>query len=703
MNMNKELLFATLYCLIAALRTDAQSVAFADFEVDSLFRHLLLHEVVVKARRPLQKPVAGGSVTIVENTPLSKSGSVAQLLERVPNVMKMKDGYEVVGRGEAVVYLDGRRLKNLAELDNIRSEDIRDIEVITMPMAAHAASAKAVVRISTIRRSHEGVAVDALASYTPVNQQGGTGQADLSWRHCNVDAFVSARYADTPFKEVSRMWQNVSGASSWGQTIGYEAAFHRRELQLSGAFNWQIAPRHTVGARYSFEAFKPMECFTVATAEVTGKEVGQMLVNQLFLRMADKPMHQVNLFYSGTIGNMSINANMDFLYSGSGRTQRSDETGVDDDSRVVTTDNVVRNRFHAARIDMSYPLSGGALRWGGEWSAVRRRDVFGNMEEHFPAAHTRLHEDDLAAYLSYTRSCGLGDITAGVRYEYATFSYGHVESGNDGERRSYGNIFPSLLWNLHRGSWSVQAGYGVTTVRPKYIDLTENITYLNRYCMQTGNPYLRHAIDHELSVMASWRFVSLTMGLQHVSDAIIYNAEEVDGDMMVTMLGRTNAGPLRKLTAMFTLSPVLNRWSPVATAGWSRQWFSFGGMAFDRPVWTASLANSLDLGRGWLVTADMNFRSRGDMENMSMARDMWILGASLCKSFGNDRWTVMLRGDDLLNRRCEDNTIYSLGRTLRQMSRWNSRSATVTLRCRINASPRRYRGAGAGSDNKNRM
>ncbi len=99
-----------------------------------------LNEVVIKAHRPQYKMTSEGLTTNVEGTVLSKMGTAEDVLKHVPSVVKKKDGYEVFGKGTPIIYINGRKMQDVSELDNIKSADIKSVEVIQNPGAAYDAS-----------------------------------------------------------------------------------------------------------------------------------------------------------------------------------------------------------------------------------------------------------------------------------------------------------------------------------------------------------------------------------------------------------------------------------------------------------------------------------------------------------------------------------------------------------------------------------
>ena len=72
---------------------------------------LLLSEVVVKSQLPKTRVKGEAMRTTVEGTILEKAGTVADALARVPSVEAKRDGaVTVLGRGEAEVYINGRKV-----------------------------------------------------------------------------------------------------------------------------------------------------------------------------------------------------------------------------------------------------------------------------------------------------------------------------------------------------------------------------------------------------------------------------------------------------------------------------------------------------------------------------------------------------------------------------------------------------------------
>ena len=109
----------------------------------------LLKEVVVKGQMPKTHVKGDAMRTTVAGTILEKAGTISDALSKIPSLEAERDGgVKVLGRGDAEVYINGRRVQDMKELSRLRSDQIQHVDVVQNPGARYAASVKAVVRIT---------------------------------------------------------------------------------------------------------------------------------------------------------------------------------------------------------------------------------------------------------------------------------------------------------------------------------------------------------------------------------------------------------------------------------------------------------------------------------------------------------------------------------------------------------------------------
>ena len=117
-----------------------------------------LNGVVIKGRLPKTRVKGDAMRTKVAGTILEKAGTLSDALSKIPSLEAERDGgVKVMGRGEAEIYINGRRVQDVSELSRLRSDQILHVDVVQNPGARYAASTKAVVRITLKKAQGEGI------------------------------------------------------------------------------------------------------------------------------------------------------------------------------------------------------------------------------------------------------------------------------------------------------------------------------------------------------------------------------------------------------------------------------------------------------------------------------------------------------------------------------------------------------------------
>lgn len=125
---------------------------------------IMLHEstinlkgVKVNAMRQNIKMGREGMVVEIEHSDISRIGTATDVLREIPRVDVSSDGsVSVFAKGSPLIYINNRQVRDINELHQLKSDDIKSIEIVTAPGAKYDASVKAVIRIRTIHRQGEG-------------------------------------------------------------------------------------------------------------------------------------------------------------------------------------------------------------------------------------------------------------------------------------------------------------------------------------------------------------------------------------------------------------------------------------------------------------------------------------------------------------------------------------------------------------------
>lgn len=667
----------------------------------------LLDEVSVTAMRPQHKLTTGGVATDVENTLLSKAGTANDVLARIPGIIKKEDGYEVFGKGAPIIYINGRQMRDPSELDNLSSENIKSVEVISAPGARYDASVNAVIRIKTRAIKGEGFGYDVRSSVYQSENTDIVEQLNYNYRHNSLDLFGTMRYARYVNHTKSQLDQEVRVDTLWQQANRYESRDTEGSFQNIAGVNYATGS-HSLGARYTLTLSQHSRSNTEGTSAISANGQPYDFLSTIKRdKNVSKPNHLLNMYYNGKVGQTEIDFNGDYVFNGSWEHQYNAETSRDHESRLVTSTNEIRNRMWAGKLNAQTPVLGGMLSYGTEYINLKRDDDYVNPEQYVPTSFSTLKEERIAPFVEYSHSLPFGTITAGMRYEHVQFDYYDDGVHMDDQSKSFNNLFPNLSLQAQAGKVGLAFNYSATTVRPTYLQLRNGVMYGNRFTLQTGNPKLKYEIDHNVSLTAMWKFVQFNVNYTHSNDYIMYWTEQLESNPAITLIKYKNIDLLRVFTATMVLSPSFGRWTPSLMGGVRKQWVNLetseGTYRLNKPMFFAQLNNAIDLGRGWTASTDLQVQTHGNAENVKILNNLFYWNASIRKSWMNDRLSLQLAANDILHEQFNAVLMTSDRYTIREYDRSDSRTIGLTLRYKFNTTRSKYKGTGAGEAEKGRM
>ena len=115
-----------------------------------------LGEVVVKADLPKIRVKGDAMVTTVAGSILENAGTGNDLLNKIPGVSANEGDIKVFGAGTPEIYINGRKVRDKSELDQLASDNIKSVEVVNNPGSRYDATVNAVIRIQTKKPQGEG-------------------------------------------------------------------------------------------------------------------------------------------------------------------------------------------------------------------------------------------------------------------------------------------------------------------------------------------------------------------------------------------------------------------------------------------------------------------------------------------------------------------------------------------------------------------
>lgn len=667
-----------------------------------------LGEVVVKGDLPKIRLRNDALVTTVQNSVLSKAGTANDVLKRLPSITGDDGDFSVFGKGEAKIYINNREMRDVSELDMLSSADIKEVEIVNNPGARYDASVKAVIRIYTLRKVGDGFSFDLRSSYYQSQNTDLTEQLNMNYRQNGWDIFATFTYNRNASIQDSKLLQKTYVDTLWTQENDLYSDRLSHTLTGIAGVNYEISTKQYIGMKYTHTAFPSNNSLTELNSTVLADGVFYDKWNSVEeMKSSHKPAHRLNAYYNGSFGDLKLDFNIDF-YKGTAISKSFvTETSQEYDDRKVNSKNRVDNQLIAAKLVLSYPLFGGQLSAGSEFTDTDRKDEYTNNQKIIPSSNTTIKEQNNSFFAEYSRPTPIGQLGVGLRYEHVLSDYFDNNTKIDEQSRRYNQWFPNVSFATKLKEVNLQLSYTAKTERPWYRELSSNVFYANRFTLQTGNPFLKPATIHDVTLVGTWKFLQLMASYKNEKNTVIYWAQQLEENPAVTLLAYRNLEKLPSLTTFLTASPTFGLWSPQASVGFVKQWLTITAndipIVLNKPLPIASLNNSFSLPKNFLLTLDMSFQGKGNIQNAYLSKNRLTVNIGLTKSFLDDQLQVAIKGHDLFRGRKDGTLLYNHQMDLHQINQYDSRQVELTVRYKFNSAKSKYKGTGAGQKEINRL
>ena len=681
-----------------------------------------LGEVVVKSQLPRTFTKGEAMRTNVAGTILEKAGTVSDALSKIPSLEAERDGaVKVLGRGDAEVYINGRRVQDLSELSRLRSDQIQHVDVIHNPGARYAASTKAVVRITLKKAQGEGLSFQDNAGFIYQYGHTLTNNLDVNYRTGGLDITASlwaGRYGHWKSLQENDLTYYV-GPDFYLSRSNQERTSVWKGWSPQLQVNYMLDENHSFGAFYKYDRHP--------SYDTNGFFYTDNYVNGVYTERSESRIsgddnfhkHIFNAYYNGKVGNLGIDWNVDGLFDKTVEHNSTEETTIDANNvrsyHEVKNSTKSSNNFWATKLILSYPVWKGNLSVGGEYSYNHRTDAYSFLSaETLPvkATDTEINEKSAAAFVEYGRQFGKLYAQVGLRYEHLTNDYFNFGVREDEVCRDYGDWFPTATLSMPVGKVQLSLSYRKDIERPGYANLTSSTVYINRYTYQSGNPYLRPTYTHNLSLNAAYKWAGMVVTYSRTKDNVTMATEPFPGadDPMVSLVRSINGSDgYNQLSLNPYARPTIGCWHPT----WFiyAQWQNYKSPCADgseitlnHPYVNMGWDNTVELPHGWRLSAGMRLASKGDVNNFRLNRtafrsDLGVQRDFNLRSLGS--LTLDLRCYDVFNTNKSGGIIYGI----REITAYNParRTFSLDLTWKFNEARSKYRGSGAGDKQKARM
>lgn len=667
-----------------------------------------LGEVVVKGERPQYKMTTGGMTVDIQNSILKDVGTADDVLSMLPQVQGGDGNFTVFAKGTPEIYINNKKVQNARELKRLKSTDIKSVDVITSPGAKYNAEVGAVIRIKTKKRQGDGISMEA-SSQVKYNEKWTTyDDATVKYRTGGLEVFGNMMINNDNHSEDNTITTDIRANGN-----------HVNIVQACPSNFWYTMLGGQIGASYDFNDDNSIGFSYTLSGSLYGRGTAQTqqtitrnnapegIVDQFIeMNINDRPQHEANIYYVGKAGKLGIDFNGSWIWEKNMRDQASFEHSLQLADRTVTTHNENRNHMLAGKLVLTYPIWKGELSAGTEMSRSNSHGIYSNVEQVMAPSNDEIKESNVAGFTEYKLKLGDWSLNGGLRYEAVTSDYYSFGQYQTEPSRKYHDLFPNISVGWQKNKWGIQLGYNKRISRPNYQALNSNVQYDNRYEYEGGNPLLRPTIKQNLDLNVTYSWLNFTAGYGYNKDLRLNFGYLYQEGTEITLWTNRNFDKFESFNASLTASPKFGFYSPTLTLSYWQQNFDTQayGLAtkLNKPEWQINFRNWFTINKTTKAMLYLHYSTSYDYGFNHNAHEFNI-NARVQKTFLDGNLTVALFANDIFCNLRERWTGYYPVSTMAKDAYVYTQNAGVSLTYNFNATNSKYKGTGAGNEEKKRL
>ena len=667
-----------------------------------------LGEVVVKGERPQYKMTTGGMTVDIQNSLLKDVGTADDVLSMLPQVQGSDGNFTVFAKGTPEIYINNKKVQNARELKQLKSTDIKSVDVITSPGAKYNAEIGAVIRIKTKKHQGDGISVEAYGQVKYNEKWTTYDDATVKYRTGGLEIFGVGVFQNNNHSEDNTVTTDTRANGNLIHISQYAPnSFWYTNLSGKVGGNYDLNDSTSLGMTYELSGspYESGDAHTTQTIMRNGKQEGT--ISQYMSRKdKDGPSHEANVYFVGKLGRLGIDFNGSCLWNKSSIDMLSQERSDDLPDRDVTTHSERRSHMLAGKLVLTYPVLRGELSAGTEMTHSNSHGIYNNVEQIVRSSDDEIRESNMAGFAEYHLRLDNWSIGAGLRYEAVTSDYYSFGQYQTEPSRRYHDLFPNLSVGWQKNKWGIQLSYNKRISRPSYNQLNSNIQYDNRYEYEGGNPLLRPTIKQNFDLNVTYSWLNFTAGYSHNKDIRLSFGDLFQEGTEITMWTSRNFDKFESYNAALTASPKFGFYSPTLTLSYYQQQFdaqAYGtAVSLDKPQFEVNFRNWFTIGKTAKAMLYLHYSTSHDYGFNHYAHEFNI-NARVQKSFLDGSLIVSLFANDIFRNLRERWTGYYPVTTMTKDAYVYTQSIGLSLSYDFNTTRSKYKGTGAGNAEKNRL
>ncbi|MDD7317903.1 MAG: hypothetical protein SOZ80_08495 [Prevotella sp.] len=335
---------------------------------------MTLDEVTISARRSPLKFDKGNYLAAVAGTSLAKLSSANDVLKRLPLLSGDNGSFSVRGRGQAIIFINRREVRDPSEIQNIDASQIESVKIITDPGVTYPIGTKAVIELTVKRwyKDHLGITFESEIYQRQRLSQYYTLRTNYSKKRLSLITLL--RVANPKFDPETDIEYTVSGPEG---ELSYNVTGKSRQNNLRYSFdtglNYDINDMQSLGF-YMSDSMSPRQTsYYDNTYRKDNVEIGSHSSKN------KSENHGVNgtFYYIGKIAGININF-QNYLYHSLNKGHQS--LFLDNDN-YFNMDSENKSFLYDSKLELgSKGPWGGDMLYGIQWTYTRRKDISDVLE-----------------------------------------------------------------------------------------------------------------------------------------------------------------------------------------------------------------------------------------------------------------------------------------------------------------------------------
>ncbi|MET4142015.1 outer membrane beta-barrel family protein [Pedobacter sp. UYP1] len=493
-----------------------------------------LNEVQIRSQTPLVRSNPNGNVEVnVASTILAGSSSVNEILSRAPNVIVNEGRISVFGKGDAIIYLNGRQITT-ERMASIPISQILRVEIISNPSSKYDAEGKAVINIVMKSNTTQGLFGSASQQVSASEFAGADSNTLLDLVYTKGKLSMTGNYGllignnreilyttrtrpaqeDYLRSELTTDWKRkYNNFSNYGFGIQYNKD-PRQYISLGYSGNLE-----DLGGTQQSEN-------TITTNQATSFYSSNLAKDEVRLN------HSLTLNYNKILDTTGSSFFMGSQYSRFNTTIHdliSEANRVNDNNIYRLLKNDVQHQITISSTQADYikvfnanrKLEAGT-KFSYAYTSSGTKFLIAENEGDFKLAQDLSSDFNYteripAAYLNYSDAIdNQTKFGFGIRGEWTSYSLKTTVGAGQLVENSYFNVFPNLFIQKNISEeLKLRAAYSSKITRPRYQALNPFVIYQDPFTTIEGNPKLTPEKVHAFEVGANYKTFDWKVGYNY--------------------------------------------------------------------------------------------------------------------------------------------------------------------------------------------